>query len=170
MPPRRSRCRARGMRRNCRSAWGAKRRTHEGKFRAISQQLEQAHVRRIQRIGVRSLISTIGNSHMKKRKLAQNLEVSAIGLGCMGLSFGLGPATNKKEAIAARPSIVASPYSTPRRATVRSSTSSWLARRWSRFATRFWSARSSASRSTRRARWSGSIAGPSISARWSRLR
>lgn len=37
---------------------------------------------------------------MKKRILGQNLEVSAIGLGCMGLSFGLGPATNKKEAIA----------------------------------------------------------------------
>jgi aryl-alcohol dehydrogenase-like predicted oxidoreductase len=37
---------------------------------------------------------------MKKRILGQNLEVSAIGLGCMGLSFGLGPATDKKEAIA----------------------------------------------------------------------
>ena len=34
------------------------------------------------------------------RKLGQNLEVSAIGLGCMGLSFGLGPATDKKEALA----------------------------------------------------------------------
>ena len=38
---------------------------------------------------------------MQKRKLGNsNLEVSAIGLGCMGLSFGLGPATDKKEAIA----------------------------------------------------------------------
>jgi aryl-alcohol dehydrogenase-like predicted oxidoreductase len=38
---------------------------------------------------------------MKTRKLGKsNLEVSAIGLGCMGLSFGLGPATDKKEAIA----------------------------------------------------------------------
>src|SRR5271168_913874 len=37
---------------------------------------------------------------MKKRKLGQGLEVSALGLGCMGLSFGLGPATDKKEAIA----------------------------------------------------------------------
>src|SRR6201998_3572336 len=27
------------------------------------------------------------------------LEVSALGLGCMGLSFGLGPATEKSEAI-----------------------------------------------------------------------
>jgi aryl-alcohol dehydrogenase-like predicted oxidoreductase len=38
---------------------------------------------------------------MQKRKLGKgNLEVSAIGLGCMGLSFGYGPATDKNEAIA----------------------------------------------------------------------
>jgi aryl-alcohol dehydrogenase-like predicted oxidoreductase len=38
---------------------------------------------------------------MQKRKLGKNgLEVSAIGLGCMGLSFGYGPATDKQEAIA----------------------------------------------------------------------
>jgi aryl-alcohol dehydrogenase-like predicted oxidoreductase len=36
---------------------------------------------------------------MKTRKLGDNLEVSAIGLGCMGLSFGLGPAADKGEAI-----------------------------------------------------------------------
>jgi aryl-alcohol dehydrogenase-like predicted oxidoreductase len=37
---------------------------------------------------------------MKTRKLGKSgLEVSALGLGCMGLSFGLGPATDKKEAI-----------------------------------------------------------------------
>jgi aryl-alcohol dehydrogenase-like predicted oxidoreductase len=36
---------------------------------------------------------------MQKRKLGDNLEVSAIGLGCMGLSFGLGPATDRTEAI-----------------------------------------------------------------------
>jgi aryl-alcohol dehydrogenase-like predicted oxidoreductase len=36
---------------------------------------------------------------MKMRKLGDNLEVSAIGLGCMGLSFGLGPAADKGEAI-----------------------------------------------------------------------
>jgi aryl-alcohol dehydrogenase-like predicted oxidoreductase len=38
---------------------------------------------------------------MKKRKLGNsNLEVSALGLGCMGLSFGYGPATDKQEGIA----------------------------------------------------------------------
>lgn len=36
---------------------------------------------------------------MQKRKLG-NLEVSAIGFGCMGLSYGYGPATDKQEAIA----------------------------------------------------------------------
>ena len=37
---------------------------------------------------------------MQKRKLGKsNLEVSAVGLGCMGLSFAYGPATDKHEAI-----------------------------------------------------------------------
>ncbi len=37
---------------------------------------------------------------MQKRKLGNsNLEVSAIGLGCMGLSFGYGPPTDRQEAI-----------------------------------------------------------------------
>ena len=37
---------------------------------------------------------------MERRKLGNSgLEVSAIGLGCMGLSFGYGPATDKSEAI-----------------------------------------------------------------------
>jgi aryl-alcohol dehydrogenase-like predicted oxidoreductase len=38
---------------------------------------------------------------MQKRTLGRSgLEVSAIGLGCMGLSFGYGPATDTKDAIA----------------------------------------------------------------------
>jgi aryl-alcohol dehydrogenase-like predicted oxidoreductase len=37
---------------------------------------------------------------MKKRKLGKSdLEVSEVGLGCMGLSFGYGPPTEKREAI-----------------------------------------------------------------------
>jgi len=37
---------------------------------------------------------------MQKRKLGKsNLEVSALGLGCMGLSFGYGPATERQPAI-----------------------------------------------------------------------
>src|SRR5213594_2692645 len=37
---------------------------------------------------------------MKKRKLGRNnLEVSAVGLGCMGMSFGYGPAADRQEMI-----------------------------------------------------------------------
>src|SRR5213594_300987 len=37
---------------------------------------------------------------MKKRKLGKsNLEIPAIGLGCMGMSFGYGPAVDKQEGI-----------------------------------------------------------------------
>jgi aryl-alcohol dehydrogenase-like predicted oxidoreductase len=38
---------------------------------------------------------------MQKRKLgSSDLAVSALGLGCMGLSFGLGPSTDRQQAIA----------------------------------------------------------------------
>ncbi|HEU5165512.1 MAG TPA: aldo/keto reductase [Chitinophagaceae bacterium] len=40
------------------------------------------------------------STKIPKRKLGNSgLEVSAIGLGCMGMSFGLGPAADKKEMI-----------------------------------------------------------------------
>jgi aryl-alcohol dehydrogenase-like predicted oxidoreductase len=43
----------------------------------------------------------IMNLSMQKRKLGNSgLEVSAIGLGCMGMSFGYGPASDKQEMIA----------------------------------------------------------------------
>ena len=38
---------------------------------------------------------------MQKRNLGKsNLEVSALGLGCMGMSFGLGQAIDEKDRIA----------------------------------------------------------------------
>jgi len=36
---------------------------------------------------------------MKTRTLGQGLEVSEIGLGCMGMSFGLGPAADRQEMV-----------------------------------------------------------------------
>jgi aryl-alcohol dehydrogenase-like predicted oxidoreductase len=37
---------------------------------------------------------------MQKRKLGNsNLEVSAVGLGCIGMSFSYGPPANKQEMI-----------------------------------------------------------------------
>ena len=41
-----------------------------------------------------------GNTAMQKRRLgASGLEVSAIGFGCMGISYGYGPATSREEGI-----------------------------------------------------------------------
>src|SRR5262249_8649527 len=45
-------------------------------------------------------LRTVGGGEMEKRKLGNsNLEVSALGLGCMGMSYGYGPAPDKQEMI-----------------------------------------------------------------------
>src|SRR6476469_8069876 len=47
------------------------------------------------------MAANVTQETIQKRKLGKsNLEVSAIGLGCMGMSFGFGPAMDKKEGIA----------------------------------------------------------------------
>ena len=49
---------------------------------------------------IRGICSEAIKYFMQKRKLGNSgLEVSALGLGCMGMSFGLGPAADKKEMI-----------------------------------------------------------------------
>ena len=62
---------------------------------------------------------------MQNRILGNSdLEVSALGLGCMGMSFGYGPAADKQEMIAlfGRPSNAASHSSTPPKSTAHSPT------------------------------------------------
>jgi aryl-alcohol dehydrogenase-like predicted oxidoreductase len=47
------------------------------------------------------MAAKVAQETIQKRKLGNsNLKVSAIGLGCMGMSFGFGPAMDKKEGIA----------------------------------------------------------------------
>ncbi len=62
---------------------------------------------------------------MQKRKLGKtNLEVSALGLGCMGMSFGYGPAKDKQEMISVIREAVelGVTFSTPPKSMVRSRT------------------------------------------------
>jgi hypothetical protein len=65
---------------------------------------------------------------MQKRKLGKsNLEVSALGLGCMGMSFGYGPAGDEQEMISViRVAVdLGSPSLTLPKSTVRSRTRCW---------------------------------------------
>jgi aryl-alcohol dehydrogenase-like predicted oxidoreductase len=62
---------------------------------------------------------------MQKRKLGKsNLEVSALGLGCMGMSFGYGPAADKQEMISLIRAAVERgvTFLTPQKCTARSRT------------------------------------------------
>jgi len=56
------------------------------------------------RAGLRDLpycvtVVVCGEEFMQKRKLGNSLEVSALGLGCMGMSFGYGPPGERQEMI-----------------------------------------------------------------------
>src|SRR5437016_7237411 len=57
--------------------------------------------RRAQRLRQFLSIEPVLGGKMQKRKLGKsNLEVSALGLGCMGMSFSYGPPADKQEMIA----------------------------------------------------------------------
>ena len=71
---------------------------------------------------------------MRTRTIGQRLDVSAIGLGCMGMSQSYGVIPDKAEMIPVLRAAVdrGVTFSTRRRSTDRSSTRSWSAKRWRR--------------------------------------
>ena len=92
---------------------------------------------------------------MEKRILGKSgLEVSALGFGCMGLSYAYGPATEKQEAI----KVIRAAYdggvtfSTLQKHMVRLRTKSLSVKLWRRFGIRLSSPLNSASRKA----WSSS--------------
>ena len=76
---------------------------------------------------------------MQKRRLGNsNLEVSAIGLGCMSMSFAYGPAMDKQQAITLIRTAVERgvSFSIPPKPTVRSRMKSCWGKLWRRSANR----------------------------------
>ena len=72
---------------------------------------------------------------MQKRTLGKDLEVSALGLGCMGMSSAYGPAADKGEMIHLRSAHDKGiTFFDTAEAYGPSQTRSWWARHWSRFA------------------------------------
>ena len=66
---------------------------------------------------------------MQKRKLGNsNLEVSALGLGCMGMSYGYGPPADRQEMISLIRT-AAERGAIPLKRTVHLRTKNWWARR-----------------------------------------
>jgi hypothetical protein len=70
---------------------------------------------------------------MRMRRLGtSNLEVSALGFGCMGISFGYGPGVSRQEGISILRAAVDGGVtsSTPPKPTVPTATRSWWGRHW----------------------------------------
>ena len=103
---------------------------------------------------------------MQTRTLGKSdLELPVIGLGCMGMSFGYGPAKDRQEMIAVLRGAVERgvTFFDTRRSSARSRTKTCWARTCSRPASVSSSRRGSASGSTRRGSRKGWTAGPTTS-------
>src|ERR1700722_9713287 len=80
-------------------ACGDRNRHSLGRIRIPLHRFHPVQLRHRSHIGCRAAPAGVdGRMTMQKRKLGQsNLEVSALGFGCMGMSFSYGPPKDKKE-------------------------------------------------------------------------